>query len=321
MILAPVAALIAFVLSLLLGVAYIDFLKKKTMSQYILDEAPDRHKEKSGTPTTGGFFIVLSSLIAAVVALFMAEKTSTGAFLLLITFVFYMFAGMQDDIQKIEKHQNKGLSARGKLFLQIAIAILPVLFVTISGRTFITFGDYTLNLGWFYPIFGIFVITGVSNAVNLTDGLDGLAASNMVISLMALVFINLIMGNLDLAIICAAIAGACLGFLYFNKYPAKVFMGDTGSLALGGVLGTIAVMGKFELWLIPIGIIFLCETLSVILQVTSYKLTGKRIFKMSPIHHHFELCGWGEKKIVFVFSLITFIFCAGAVLLFRHLNG
>ncbi len=321
MILVPVAALIAFVLSLLLGVAYIDFLKKKTMSQYILDEAPDRHKEKSGTPTTGGFFIVLSSLIAAVVALFMAEKTSTGAFLLLITFVFYMFAGMQDDIQKIEKHQNKGLSARGKLFLQIAIAILPVLFVTISGRTFITFGDYTLNLGWFYPIFGIFIITGVSNAVNLTDGLDGLAASNMVISLMALVFINLIMGNLDLAIICAAIAGACLGFLYFNKYPAKVFMGDTGSLALGGVLGTIAVMGKFELWLIPIGIIFLCETLSVILQVTSYKLTGKRIFKMSPIHHHFELCGWGEKKIVFVFSLITFIFCAGAVLLFRHLNG
>lgn len=321
MILVPVAALIAFVLSLLLGVAYIDFLKKKTMSQYILDEAPDRHKEKSGTPTTGGFFIVLSSLIAAVVALFMAEKTSTGAFLLLITFVFYMFAGMQDDIQKIEKHQNKGLSARGKLFLQIAIAILPVLFVTISGRTFITFGDYTLNLGWFYPIFGIFVITGVSNAVNLTDGLDGLAASNMVISLMALVFINLIMGNIDLAIICAAIAGACLGFLYFNKYPAKVFMGDTGSLALGGVLGTIGVMGKFELWLIPIGIIFMCETLSVILQVTSYKLTGKRIFKMSPIHHHFELCGWGEKKIVFVFSLITFIFCVGAVLLFRHLNG
>ena len=321
MILVPVAALIAFVLSLLLGVAYIDFLKKKTMSQYILDEAPDRHKEKSGTPTTGGFFIVLSSLIAAVVALFMAEKTSTGAFLLLITFVFYMFAGMQDDIQKIEKHQNKGLSARGKLFLQIAIAILPVLFVTISGRTFITFGDYTFNLGWFYPIFGIFVITGVSNAVNLTDGLDGLAASNMVISLMALVFINLIMGNIDLAIICAAIAGACLGFLYFNKYPAKVFMGDTGSLALGGVLGTIGVMGKFELWLIPIGIIFMCETLSVILQVTSYKLTGKRIFKMSPIHHHFELCGWGEKKIVFVFSLITFIFCAGAVLLFRHLNG
>ena len=164
------------------------------------------------------------------------------------------------------------------------------------------------------------MITGVSNAVNLTDGLDGLAASNMVISTAALTIINLIMGNVDIAIICAAVMGACLGFLYFNKHPAKVFMGDTGSLALGGVLGTIAVMGKFELWLIPIGIIYLTETLSVMLQVTSFKLTGKRIFKMSPIHHHFELCGWNETKIVKVFTLINFIFCTGAVALFWYLN-
>lgn len=321
MILVPVAGLIAFVLSLLLGVAYIEFLKKRMFNQYILEDAPETHMKKSGTPTTGGVFIVLTSVIAAVVGLFMAEKTSTGAFLLLITYVFYMFAGFQDDMQKIQNHQNKGLTPRGKLFLQIAIAVLPVLFVTISGRTFVTFGEYTLNLGWLYPLFGIFLITGVSNAVNLTDGLDGLAASNMVIALVGLVFINLIMGNIDIAIICAAIAGSCLGFLYFNRHPAKVFMGDTGSLALGGVLGTIAVMGKFELWLIPIGIVFLCETLSVILQVTSYKLTGKRIFKMSPIHHHFELCGWSEKKIVAVFSLVTMIFCTGAVLLFWKLNG
>ena len=160
----------------------------------------------------------------------------------------------------------------------------------------------------------------MSNAVNLTDGLDGLAASNMVISTAALTIINLIMGNVDIAIICAAVMGACLGFLYFNKHPAKVFMGDTGSLALGGVLGTIAVMGKFELWLIPIGIIYLTETLSVMLQVTSFKLTGKRIFKMSPIHHHFELCGWNETKIVKVFTLINFIFCTGAVALFWYLN-
>ena len=194
------------------------------------------------------------------------------------------------------------------------------MFVTISGRTFLTFGEYTLNLGYFYPIFGILLITGVSNAVNLTDGLDGLAASNMVVSTAALAIINLIMGNIDIAIICASVTGACLGFLYFNKHPAKVFMGDTGSLALGGVLGTIAVMGKFELWLIPIGIIFLIETLSVMLQVTSYKLTGKRIFKMSPIHHHFELCGWKEVTIVKVFTLVNFIFCSGAVVLFWYLN-
>ena len=171
--------------------------------------------------------------------------------------------------------------------MQVAIACLPVMFVTISGRTFLTFGEYTFNLGYFYPVFGVFLITGVSNAVNLTDGLDGLAASNMIVSTVALGLINLIMGNVDIAIICASVAGACLGFLYFNRHPAKVFMGDTGSLALGGVLGTIAVMGKFELWLIPIGIIFLLETLSVMLKVTSYKLTGNRIFKMSPIHHHF----------------------------------
>lgn len=318
--LAIVAALVAFVLALLLGVPYIEFLKKKMLGQYIREEAPESHAKKGGTPTTGGIFLVLAAVLASVMCLFMAEKTSTGAFLILITFIFYMFAGFQDDAQKFAHHANKGLSAKGKLILQIAIACLPVMFVTISGRTFLTFGPYTLNLGYFYPIFGILLITGVSNAVNLTDGLDGLAASNMVISLTALAAINLIMGNIDLAIICMSIMGACLGFLYFNKHPAKVFMGDTGSLALGGVLGTLAVMGKFELWLIPIGIIYLVETLSVMLQVTSFKLTGKRIFKMSPIHHHFELCGWNETKIVKVFAFITLLFSSGAVALFWYLN-
>ena len=321
MILSIVAALVAFVLALLFGVPYIDFLKKKMLGQYIREEAPETHVQKGGTPTTGGVFLVTAAVIAAVVSLFMAEKTSTGAFLLLITFIFYMFAGFQDDAQKFAHHENKGLSARGKLLLQIAIACLPVMFVTIGGRTFLTFGEYSINLGWLYPFFGIFLITGVSNAVNLTDGLDGLAATNMVIALGAMVFINLIMNNIDIAIISAAVAGACLGFLYFNKYPAKVFMGDTGSLALGGILGTIAVMGKFELWLIPVGLVFMCETLSVILQVTSYKLTGKRIFKMSPIHHHFELCGWSENKIVAVFSFVTLIFSAFAVYLFWKLNA
>lgn len=320
MILAIVAALVAFVLCLLFGVPYIEFLKKKNAGQYIREEAPESHAKKGGTPTTGGVFLVVAAVISAVISLFMAEKTSTGAFLLLITFIFFMFAGFQDDAQKFEHHANKGLSARGKLILQIGIACLPVLFVTISGRTFLTFGHYTFNLGYFYPFFGIFLITGVSNAVNLTDGLDGLASLNMVISLGALTVINLIMGNVDIAIICASVMGACLGFLYFNKHPAKVFMGDTGSLALGGVLGTIAVMGKFELWLIPIGIVYLIETLSVMLQVTSFKLTGKRIFKMTPIHHHFELCGWKETKIVAVFALVTLLCSSFAVWLFWYLN-
>lgn len=318
--LAIVSALVAFVFSLLMGVPYIEFLKKKMLGQYIREEAPESHAKKGGTPTTGGIFLVFAAILASVISLFMAEKTSTGAFLILITFIFYMFAGFQDDAQKFAHHDNKGLSAKGKLILQIAIACLPVLYVTIGGRTFLTFGEYAINLGYFYPIFGILLITGVSNAVNLTDGLDGLASTNLVFSFAALAAINLIMGNVDLAIICAAIMGACLGFLYFNRHPAKVFMGDTGSLALGGVLGTLAVMGKFELWLIPIGIIYLVETLSVMLQVTSFKLTGKRIFKMSPIHHHFELCGWKETKVVAVFSAVTFLFCSGAVALFWFLN-
>lgn len=308
-----VAALVAIILALLSGVVYIDFLKKKMFGQEIRDCAPESHVKKSGTPTTGGVFIVGSALIGSVIALVMAQKLTTLACLLLMTFVFYMLAGLMDDILKIKNHHNEGLTPRAKLFLQIAIALLPALYMTVTKETYITLGNLSFDLGWLYPLFAIFLIVGVSNAVNLTDGLDGLAASNVTVSMAACTILAILTGNTDIAIVSAAIAGSCLGFLYFNKYPAKVFMGDTGSLALGGVLGTIAVMGKFELWLIPIGFIYMCETLSVIIQVTSFKLTGNRVFKMSPIHHHFELCGWSETKIVTVFTLVTILFSCAAV--------
>lgn len=314
-----VAALTAVVLSLLSGVVYIDFLKKKMFGQEIRDCAPESHAKKSGTPTTGGVFIVGSALVGAVIALVMAQKLTTLACLLLMTFVFYMLAGLMDDILKIKNHHNEGLTPRAKLFLQIAIALLPALYMTVTGSTFLSVGKFSIDLGWLYPFFAIFLIVGVSNAVNLTDGLDGLAASNMTISLIACVILAVLTENYDIAIVAAAIAGACFGFLYFNKYPAKVFMGDTGSLALGGVLGTLAVMGKFELWLIPIGFIYMCETLSVMIQVTSFKLTGNRVFRMSPIHHHFELGGWKETKVVTVFTLVTLIMCAVAVFGFWYL--
>ncbi len=314
-----VAALVAVVLSLLSGVVYIDFLKKKMYGQSIRECAPESHAKKSGTPTTGGVFIVGSALVGAIIALVMAQKLSTQACLLLLTFVFYMFAGLTDDILKIRGHHNEGLTPRRKLFLQIAIALLPALYMTVTGGTTVSFGSFEINLGWLYPVFAIFLMVGVSNAVNLTDGLDGLAASNVVVSMIACVIISMISGNTEIAIISAAIAGAVLGFLYFNKYPAKVFMGDTGSLALGGVLGAIAVMGKFELWLIPIGIIYMGETLSVMIQVASFKLTGNRIFRMTPIHHHFELGGWKETKVVAVFTAVTTIFSALAVVLYRLL--
>lgn len=313
-----VAALVAVVISLLSGVVYIDFLKKHLYGQQVRDCAPESHAVKSGTPTTGGVFIVFSSVVAAIITLVMAQKLTTQACLLLLTFGFYMFAGLMDDVLKISHKQNEGLKPRGKLFLQIAIALLPVLYVTFTHQTSVSFGIYSIDLAWFYPLFAIFIIVGVSNAVNLTDGLDGLASSTVTISMIACTIIAVMTENYDIAIISAAIAGATSGFLYFNKYPAKVFMGDTGSLALGGILGAIAVMGKFELWLIPIGFIYMCETLSVIIQVASFKLTGKRVFKMTPIHHHFELSGWKETKVVMAFALVTFIFSVLAVYYFWY---
>ena len=316
MVITIVASLIALVLSLLFGVVYLDFLKKKLYNQPILKDAPKTHAKKSGTPTTGGVMIISAIIISSLIALPMEQVTSTKAFLILLTLIFFTLTGFQDDMQKITKNENKGLSPKGKLFLQVAIAVLPTLYMFLNKMTTISIANFEIDLSWFYPIFSVFVITGASNAVNLTDGLDGLASSNCTIAFIACAILAIYAGNADIAIICAATAGACLGFLYFNRHPAQVFMGDTGSLALGGLLGTVAVIGKFELFLLFFGIIFITETLSVILQVTSFKLTGKRIFKMSPIHHHFELLGWNETKIVTVFSTVTFIFSAIGLTLF-----
>lgn len=284
-------------------------MKKKAYSQYLREEVAKMHSYKEKTPTTGGVFIIASIVIASIIALFMAQKATTSAVIVLMTLIFYTFTGFEDDIKKIKAHQNLGLSARAKLMLQIAVAMLPAFYIIFSNQTAITFLNFSFDLGWFYPVFVVFMMVGASNAVNLTDGLDGLAASSSVIAFLACAIICFLNNNIDLAIISIAASASCLGFLYFNKKPAKIFMGDTGSLALGGLLATIAIMGKFELWLIPIAIVFICETLSVMIQVTSFKLTGKRVFKMSPIHHHFELSNWSENKIVLVFSCLTLISC------------
>ena len=314
MIMISVACIIALIFSLLLGVPYIAFMKKKMYSQYLREEVAKMHANKEKTPTTGGVFIVLSIFFASLITLFMAQETTTRALVVLLTFIFYAFTGFEDDIKKIKGKQNMGLSARGKLMLQIAVSMLPAVLLIFSNRTEISFMNLSIDLGYFYPIFAVFMIVGASNAVNLTDGLDGLASTSAFWAFLACACLSFMNGYIDLAIISGASAFACLGFYYHNKKPAKIFMGDTGSLALGGLLATLAIMGKFELWLIPIGILFIAETLSVMLQVASFKLTGKRIFKMSPIHHHFELCGWSENKIVFVFSLVSFIGSSLAVL-------
>lgn len=316
MIMISVAGLISLILCLLFGIPYIAFMKKKQYSQYLREEVASMHAYKEKTPTTGGVFIIASIIISSIIALFMAQKTTTSAIIVLMTLIFYSFTGFEDDIKKIKAHQNLGLSAGAKFMLQVAVAMLPAFYIIFSNQTAITFLNFSFDLGWFYPLFVVFMMVGASNALNLTDGLDGLASSSSVIAFLACAIICYLNNNIDLAIISIATSASCFGFLYFNKKPAKIFMGDTGSLALGGLLATIAIMGKFELWLIPIAILFICETLSVMIQVTSFKLTGKRVFKMSPIHHHFELSGWGENKIVIVFTLFTFIFSAIAVALY-----
>ncbi|MBR1908873.1 phospho-N-acetylmuramoyl-pentapeptide-transferase [bacterium] len=317
MIMITVAMLLGLILCLLLGVPYVDIVKKKMFNQHVKDVVAEQHKAKDGTPTTGGIFIFAAIVIASVTTLMLAQKLTTTALIVLITLFFYALIGFQDDYIKIKNKENDGISARGKFLRQVLIALLPAIFVMYlkgDASTYLNFGFWHFNIGWLYPVFVVFVLTGASNAVNLTDGLDGLAASCGVFAFLACTFIAYYMGEHEVSIISATVVGALIGFLKYNKPKAQIFMGDTGSLALGGLLGTLAVIGKFELWLIPIGIVFICETLSVMLQVLSFKTTGKRIFKMSPIHHHFELCGWSEKRIVVTFALVSAIFSIIAII-------
>lgn len=316
MIMILVAFLLGLILCLLMGVPYIDFLKKKMFGQYVKDVAPEGHAKKEGTPTTGGVFIVFAIIVSSLITLMLAQKLDTSALIILITLFFYALAGFQDDILKIKGKANAGLSAKGKFLRQVAIALLPALFITLGNLTSIKVGVFIFQLKWFYPVVAVFLITGFSNAYNLTDGLDGLAASTGIPAFLTCSVIAALTSNQPVAIISAAVVGALVGFLKYNKAKAEVFMGDTGSLAIGGLLGTLAVMGKFEYYLIILAGLFVIETLSVIFQVISFKTTGKRIFKMSPIHHHFELCGWSEKKIVKVFALVSLGFSILAVISF-----
>lgn len=322
MIMLAVGFLLGLILCLLAGVPYIDFLKKKKIGQYIKDVAPDTHAKKEGTPTTGGVFIIFAIIIGAIITLSLAQRLSTEAFVILLTLILYTLAGFQDDFIKIKGKGNDGLTAKGKLLRQIAIALLPVMYMLMTFNHITTFQvcRYVFELGWFYPLFAIFIITGTSNAYNLTDGLDGLAASTGAFAFGACAIIATCMGHEEAGIIAAATAGALVGFLKYNKSKAQVFMGDTGSLALGGLLGTIAVMSKFEFLLIFIGGIFVIETLSVIIQVGSYKLRHKTVFKMAPIHHHFELCGWSETKIVKTFATISALLAVFSLILFYFIN-
>ncbi|MGM9539913.1 phospho-N-acetylmuramoyl-pentapeptide-transferase [Anaerovibrio sp.] len=287
-------------------------LHKLKFGQSIREEGPKSHQAKSGTPTMGGIMIILSIAVASLVICPLTLELTLALGIMLGHFLL----GFLDDYIKVVKKQNLGLKAKQKLLGQIAIAVLVAYYAGLPTDLWVPFaGNIDLGMG-FYALL-LFVLVGTSNAVNLTDGLDGLASGTMIAASLAYMLICLWLGKLELAVFCAAMAGACLGFLRYNYHPAKIFMGDTGSLALGGALAAVGILTHTEVLLAVIGIIFVCEAMSVIIQVTSFKTRGKRVFLMSPIHHHFELKGWSEKKVVWNFWLGGLIGGLAGLLLFK----
>lgn len=317
------ASLTAFFICFLLGPWMIRKLADMQVGQYIRDDGPKSHFDKAGTPTMGGTLIILS-LTAAI--LLWSDLTNYYVWIVLFVIIGYGAIGFVDDYLMQVKKQSKGLTVRNKLLLQGIIALIAgyLVYVTPDFSTQVTipfFKNIRPDFGWGYIIFAAFVIVGASNAVNLTDGLDGLAIGPVIIAAATyMIFayvsghvkiagylqLNYVSGAGELAIFCGALAGAGLGFLWFNSYPAQIFMGDVGSLSLGAFLGTVAVITKQEILLALVGGLFVIEALSVIFQVGFFKMTsGKRIFKMAPLHHHFELKGWPEPKVIVRFWIIA----------------
>lgn len=294
----------SFILTVILAPIGIPMLRRLKFGQSIREEGPQSHMKKAGTPTMGGIIFLLSIIITTVVCGLLLDVFTTHTVVLLLVFIGFGIIGFLDDGIKVIFKRNLGLTSLQKLIGQIVIAVAAFLLLrlgTFDTAITIPFTDWELDLGMFYVAFLIFWLVGFSNAVNLTDGLDGLVAGTASIAFAAFGVLALFNEQADIALFAFAVTGALLGFLIFNANPAKVFMGDTGSLALGGALAMISVLVNKELLLLLIGLVFVIETLSVILQVGSFKLRKKRIFKMSPIHHHFELSGWSEWKVVLVF--------------------
>lgn len=318
--------LTALALSLLIGPYMIRRLNYHQISQVIRDDGPDSHLSKAGTPTMGGALILMSIIVSS---LLWADLSNPYVWVVVLVTGFFGAIGWVDDYRKIFEQSPKGLSPRWKYFWQSVVGLIAAYYlysiaaVPADTQLFVPFfKDFAMSLGPFYIVISYFMIVGFSNAVNLTDGLDGLAILPTVMVAAALGIIAYLTGNSgfseylnipyisgagELGIFCGALAGAGLGFLWFNTYPAQVFMGDVGALALGASLGVVAVIVRHEIVLIIMGGVFVMETLSVILQVAFFKLTGKRIFRMAPLHHHFELKGWPEPRVIVRFWIITVI--------------
>jgi phospho-N-acetylmuramoyl-pentapeptide-transferase len=325
-----IAWLLSLTVSLILGPWLIARLQTLQVGQVIRPEGPAGHFSKAGTPTMGGALILFSLTLAT---LLLADLTNPYVWLALGTTLGFGFIGFVDDYRKLRRHNSAGLIGRYKLLCQFIVATVAAVVLWFmpgftSTITIPFFKDLQPNLGFFYIPFAVLVMVGASNAVNLTDGLDGLAIGPVMITALTYGFFSYVSGNIkfaeylqvpyvagsaELSVFCGALVAAGMGFLWFNAYPAQMFMGDVGSLALGAALGIVALISKQELVLVVAGGVFVVEAISVISQVTSYKLTRKRIFRMAPIHHHFELKGWPEPQIIVRFWIISVI-CAVAAL-------
>lgn len=306
------SALVAFVLSLLVGPTAIRLLRRLKLGQHVREDGPKTHLSKAGTPTMGGVLIVVAIAVAVVI---MGPPTHNTIIMLFSTIGFGVIGFLDDFIQIVAK-RSLGLRAREKLVGQFGVAILVALYASarVGTELIVPFWGETIVMPvLLYIPFTVLVLVGSANAVNLTDGLDGLAGGSTAISAVAFGLIFLFLGYFDLSVFSGAIVGACLGFVWFNAPPAQVYMGDTGSLALGAALATGAILSKTSLVLPIIGGVFVLETVSVILQVLFFKATkGKRLFRMAPLHHHFELLGWAESKVMIRFVLVALVFaCLG----------
>jgi len=329
-----IAAIVSFLITFGLGFIVIPYLRKLKLGQTILEIGPDWHKSKEGTPTMGGIMIIPAVLVSVALAFGYSALTG-GRFAkeLAVPFRLTVFLagiglavcmgliGFIDDYIKVVKKRNLGLTAKQKTFMQLLVSAMYLAALALGGMksTNIPFiGDVDITSGFgliFWPI-ALFFIYGFTNAVNLTDGVDGLASSVTLVVSCAFMLVSTRIAMFGNSVTAAALAGACVGFIFWNANPAKVFMGDTGSMFLGGMVVALAFGTGRPIILILMGITYLCEALSDIIQVVYYKLTKKRFFKMAPIHHHFEKCGWSEHKVVLVFSLFTLIGCVlGALLI------
>ena len=309
----------AFAVSMLVTGRMIPLLRKKQFGQFIREEGPEAHLSKAGTPTMGGLAMAAGITFAMLISMFMPGSETVSKIAILLSMYAFGAIGFIDDYNKIAKKQNEGLTPKQKLLLQVVFGLALAVFMMMKEGTsvLIPFARVTVDMGWLYIPFVVFIEVAMANAVNLTDGLDGLASSTSSIVACAFAVIGMTAGAGSEAMAAAgqAVFGAAIGFLLYNRYPAQIFMGDTGSMALGGVLSAMAIVGHME-WVLPIaGLIYVIEALSVIIQVTYFKKTGgRRVFRMAPIHHHFELGGWHETKVVRMFCLFTFVCCVIAVL-------